>query len=165
MRKNFAKILFEEMCSEEGKKFVLLTADMGYGIWDNIRDKFPDQFYNVGAAEQLMIGMAAGFALEGKIPICYSITPFLLYRPFELIRNYMHIEKLPIKLVGSGRNKDYGYLGYTHWADEDSAIMLKLHNISISYPLASDDLTSKPIISQIRQMLHHPAPYYINLKK
>ena len=66
MRKNFAKILFEEMCSEEGKKFVLLTADMGYGIWDNIRDKFPDQFYNVGAAEQLMIGMAAGFALEGK---------------------------------------------------------------------------------------------------
>jgi transketolase len=53
--------------------------------------------------------------------VVYSITPFVLYRPFEWIRNYLDHEKIPVKLVGGGRDKDYGYLGFSHWAEEDDA--------------------------------------------
>ena len=71
----------------------LLTGDLGYGLWDNVRRDHPKQFCNVGSSEQLMMGMAAGLAMEGKVPVVYSITPFLLYRPFEFIRNYLNHEK------------------------------------------------------------------------
>ena len=62
---------------------VVLTGDLGYGLWDKIRIDYPDRFWNVGSSEQLMMGMASGMAMDGKIPFVYSITPFLLYRPFE----------------------------------------------------------------------------------
>ena len=122
MRKAFANHLLKAMA--ENPAIVLITADMGYGLWDTIRDTYPDRFFNVGSAEQLMIGTATGMALEGRIPVCYSITPFAIYRPFEFIRNYMHFEKTPIKIVGGGRDKDYGYLGYTHWAEEDIKVFV-----------------------------------------
>ena len=70
MRKLFAKVVLEEMSINPN--IVLITADMGYGLWDNVKDTYPNRYYNVGSAEQLMIGFAGGFALEGKIPICYS---------------------------------------------------------------------------------------------
>jgi transketolase C-terminal domain/subunit len=57
-----------------------------------------------------MMGTAVGMAMEGKIPIVYSITPFAIYRPFELIRNYLSHEQIPVKIVGGGRDKQYGYL-------------------------------------------------------
>ena len=156
MRKYFAKLLFEEM--RNNNHIILITADMGYGLWDNIRNEFPNQFINVGSAEQLMIGMAAGLAMENKIPVCYSITPFLLYRPFEFIRNLMNHEKLPIKLVGGGRNKDYGYLGFTHWAEEDINIMKQFPNIISSKP---DKLEIPEFIS----FIYSNNPYYLNLSK
>ena len=102
MRKEFAKILHQEMSSNED--IVVLTGDLGYGLWDKIKIDYPDRFWNVGSSEQLMMGMASGMAMDGKIPFVYSITPFLLYRPFEFIRNYVDHEKLPVKLIGGGRS-------------------------------------------------------------
>ena len=78
---------------KENKNIFLLTGDLGYNLWDNIKIDFKDRFINAGSSEQLMMGMAIGLAMDGKIPIVYSITPFLLYRPFELIRNYVNHEK------------------------------------------------------------------------
>ena len=63
----------------------------------------------------LMVGMGIGMAMEGKIPICYSMTPFVLYRPFELIRTYIDHENITVKLIGAGRDKDYDWLGFSHW--------------------------------------------------
>ena len=60
----------------------LLTGDLGYGLWDEIKKEFPDRYINTGAAEQALIDIAVGLALDGKIPFVYSITTFLLYRPF-----------------------------------------------------------------------------------
>lgn len=161
MRQPFAKLLREAMqSSPAGDSIVLLTADMGYGLWDTIRAEFPDRAFNVGSAEQLMIGMAAGMSLEGKIPVCYSITPFLLYRPFEFIRNYMNFDKLPIKLVGGGRDRDYGYLGNTHWAEDDLDIMRQLKNIRTLKPATEADLNG-----MFNEFLFSPYPYYLNLKK
>ena len=99
MRKAFSERLHLEMA--KNKDIVVLTGDLGYGLWDRIRIDYQDRFFNVGSSEQLMMGMASGMAMEGKIPVVYSITPFLLYRPFEFIRNYVDHEKLPVKLIGA----------------------------------------------------------------
>lgn len=161
MRKLFAKTVLEEM--GKNPNIVLITADMGYGLWDSVRNTYPSRFFNVGSAEQLMIGCAGGFALEGKIPICYSITPFAIYRPFEFIRNLMNIEKLPIKIAGGGRDKDYGYLGFTHWAEEDISILSILSNINCSKP--SKELSEEYLSSLFKTIINSPDPSYINLSK
>jgi transketolase len=106
-RKLFAKLLFDEMAINED--VYLITGDLGYGLWDSIRDAYPDRFYNVGSSEMAMMGMGVGLAMEGKIPYVYSITPFAIYRPFEMIRNYLDHEQIPVNIIGGGRDKDYGY--------------------------------------------------------
>ena len=98
MRKLFAEKLHNEMAVNEN--IYLLTGDLGYGLWDRIKIDYPDRFINFLSSEQLMLGAAVGMALEGKIPVVYSISPFVLYRPFEWIRNYLHNENIGVKLVG-----------------------------------------------------------------
>jgi transketolase len=161
MRRLFAQAVLEEM--EKNEAIVLITADMGYGLWDKIRDTYPARFFNVGSAEQLMIGAAAGMAMEGKIPVCYSITPFAIYRPFEFIRNFMHFEQLPIKVAGGGRDKDYGYLGYTHWAEEDLKVLSSLTNIHKHKP--ETEWSETELMYKFKYVLNSPYPTYINLSK
>lgn len=160
MRHEFAKLLLKEMREDKEGNIVLLTADMGYGLWDDVRKEFPDRFFNFGSSEQLMVGAAAGMAMEDKVPVCYSITPFLLFRPFEFIRNLMNHEDIPIKLVGGGRDKDYGYLGFTHWAEDDVTILRNLSNIAIYKP-------SPPLELQyvFNHFIYNPMPAYLNLSK
>lgn len=158
MRRCFADILHAKMA--ENKDIWVVTGDMGYKMWDAIRKDYRERFINVGAAEQVMIGVGIGLALEGRIPFVYSITPFLLYRPFESIRNYINKERVPVKLVGSGRNKDYIHDGFSHWADEDKEVMRIFTNINSRWPKTNEDL---PAI--IDEMIRNEAPYYLNLKK
>ena len=158
MRREFSRLLHDEMAVNPD--IVVITADLGYGLWDKIRLDYSDRFYNVASSEQLMIGMAAGMAMEGKIPVAYSITPFLLYRPFELIRNYLDHEKIPVKLAGGGRDKDYGYLGFSHWAEDDRKIMSCFENITVHRPQTSEDLHDN-----FQDFLYSPTASYINLKR
>jgi len=158
MRKTFANLLYREM--EKNKDIYLLSGDLGYRLWDNIKKDFPDRFINPGSAEQLMVGMAVGLALEGKIPVVYSITPFLLYRPFEIIRNYINYEKICVKLVGGGRGKDYDKLGYTHWAEEDKQIMSVFNKITVKHPDTTVELETI-----FFDFLYNKDPFYLNLKK
>jgi transketolase len=157
MRLEFASLLLNEM--KHNDKIIIITADIGYGVLDNIRTTFPDRFINVGAAETLMIGIAVGLAYEGFIPICYTITPFLLYRPFELIRNYVDYENLNIKLVGSGRDKDYIHDGITHWAEDDiNIVQNSFKNIVVYKPDILDE-------NLIKTILYNNSPTYLNLKR
>ena len=158
MRKTFAQLLHKEMSIN--KNIYLLTGDLGYRLWDDIKRDYPDRFINPGSAEQLMMGMAVGLALEGKIPVVYSITPFLLYRPFEIIRNYMNYEKIPVKIVGGGRDRDYGKLGYTHWAEEDKQVMKALPNIITIHPGINGDVETF-----FRNFIYENVPQYMNLRK
>jgi len=157
MRFEFASLLLDEMKNND--KIIIVTADIGYGVLDNIRTTFPDRFINVGAAETLMIGLAVGLSYEGFIPICYTITPFLLYRPFELIRNYIDYENLNIKLVGSGRDKDYIHDGITHWAEDDITIVQNcFKNITYYKPDKLD-------YELLKTILYTNSPTYLNLKR
>lgn len=158
MRAVFASEVHKKMA--KNNKIWVVVNDLGYKMWDKVREDFPDRFVNVGAAEQTLIGVSIGLALSNKIPIAYSITTFLLYRPFETIRNYLHYEKIPVKLVGSGRNKDYIHDGISHWAEEDKNVMAILNNIESYWP---EDIKEIPIL--VNKMLKSKKPYYINLKR
>lgn len=158
MRKTFSKLIEKFIIEEPNAYF--LTADLGFKFFDNILHKYPDRCYNVGAAEQLMVGAAVGLALKGKIPVCYSITPFLLYRPFEIIRNYLDYEKVPVKLIGSGRDKDYSHDGFSHWAEDDVNILTNFKNIKTFHPETIEDLEANFL-----DLMYNNQASYINLKR
>lgn len=154
----FAHALYRQM--EVNPDVVTLTADLGYGQFDNIRRDFPDRFINCGASEITMLGMAVGMAMEGKIPVCYSITSFLLYRGFEVIRNYINGEEWPVILVGGGRDRDYLHDGPSHWAEEDRQIMAIFSNIDSYWPN-----TKEEIGELLGQVINSGKSSYINLKR
>ena len=157
-RRLFADTIYKKMLVN--KNIWVITGDLGYKMWDQIKKKFPERFLNTGAAEQSMLDIAVGLSLEGKIPIVYSITTFLLYRPFETIRNYINHEKIPVKLIGSGRNKDYAHDGFSHWAQEDKKVLNIFKNIQAYWPK-----TTEEIPDLIDKMLSTKKPYYINLTR
>jgi len=158
MRREFAKLLLNEM--QSNPNIYLITGDLGYGLWDEIKDTFPNRFYNVGSSEMAMMGMAIGLAMDGKIPFVYSITPFVIYRPFEMIRNYINHENIPVKILGGGRNEDYGYLGFSHWASEDISVMNLFENITSFKPNTIEELESS-----FQYSIQNNTPTYINLKR
>ena len=158
MRKEFAELLHQEM--KTNPAVYVLTADLGFGILDEIKKDYPDRFYNVGAAEQLMVGAAVGLDQAGKIPFCYSITPFLLYRPFEFIRNFLGNELANVKLVGSGRDMDYSHDGFSHWAHDDESVLASVPQVRIHKPESMLDLENKFV-----RMMNHIGPDYMNLRR
>jgi transketolase len=158
MRKIFAQFILNKMKNDPNT--ILLTGDLGYGLFDKIREKFPDQFYNFGSSELTMVTAACGMTLEGKKVYCYSITPFILWRPFEAIRNYLDKEMIPVKLIGGGRDRDYGYLGFSHWGDDDIKFMSQFEKIISRKPI--DDAA---LINCLEDAHNSSLPYYINLKK
>ena len=158
MRKECAALLLEEMSVDP--RICVITADLGFGILDHIRTTYPDRFYNVGAAEQLMIGVAIGMAEQGLIPVCYSMSSFLLYRPFEFLRNYVNYEQVPIKLLGSGRDKDYSHDGISHWAHDDREVLKALPNIVQYRPETIEQLEI-----DFQEWIRIPNPAYLNLMR
>src|SRR5687768_10786753 len=114
------------MCINEDIFFI--TADLGYGLADDIRKDFPGRFINTGAAEQAAMGIAVGLAMSGKIPFVYSITPFLLWRAAETIRLYVNRESVPVKMVGCGRDSDYEHDGFSHYAGDDVSLLRGFRN-------------------------------------
>jgi transketolase len=158
MRNTFAKLLHNEMSTNLDVRFI--TADLGYGIFDQVRADYPNTTYNVGAAEQLMLGVGIGMAHEGLTPVCYSMSSFVLYRPFEFIRNYLNHEGANVKLVGSGRDKDYDHDGISHWAHDDEAVLASVPNVKIYKPANVDELQKI-----FPEFIRTPGPAYLNLKR
>lgn len=158
MRGWFAYELYNKM--RMNKDIYLLTGDLGYKMFDYIKNRYKNRFINVGAAEQTLVGVGVGLALEGKIVICYSITPFLLYRPFETIRNYVNREKIPVILVGGGRDRDYLDDGFSHWCEEDKRVMRIFKNIKSYWPETKEEIP--PLLTKI---IKSKKPTYLNLRK
>lgn len=157
MRREFAKMLYNQMLLDHN--IYLITADLGYGLWDEIKNNFPNRFLNVGSSEMAAMGICIGLAMEGKKPFLYSITPFAIFRPFEMIRNYVNHESIPVTIVGGGRDKDYGYLGFSHWGEDDT-ILKCFENISFYKPTDLNQLQEN-----FDSIIDSKKPAYINLKK
>ncbi len=161
MRRDFHPILLDHM--RRDPRIWLVTPDLGYRMLDSIFAEFPDRAINCGAAEQLALGIAVGLADEGKIPVVYSITPFLLYRPAEWIRNYLQHENANVKLLAAGRHEGdhdcYGNDGFTHKAEGDRAFLSLFPNIRGYWPDTVADLP------RVTEEWLTPGPAYLNLRR
>ena len=133
MRNNFAEALYEE--GKKDNKICVVVADISpAGSIQKFRNEFPDRFINCGVAEQSMIGIAAGFALKGFRPFCYTIATFTLYRPFEMVRVDLCYQNLPVTIIGMGAGAIYSTLGGTHHTIEDVAVASALPNMTVIAP-------------------------------
>ena len=156
MRIAFVRTLHD--IAKKNKNVMLLTGDLGYSVFEEFIDELPNQFLNMGVAEQNMSGVAAGLAMEGKIPVIYSIIPFTTMRNYEQIRNDICYQDLNVKIVGVGAGFSYGPYGHTHHALEDIGILRTIPNLTIFSP--GDPIEAKFVTRQAFQMI---GPVYIRL--
>ncbi len=129
MRRKFGKIL--NNLAKKDKKIILLVGDIGYKIFDDFRKEHPKRFINLGICEQSLIGFASGLALEGLKPWVYTITPFLIERPFEQIKLDVDQQKANVKLVGFA---DYPSLGPSHSELNAKKLMQLFKNVKSFFP-------------------------------
>jgi transketolase len=133
LRNAFAEALYEAAKADE--RICVVVADISpAGSMEKFRREYPERFVNVGVAEQAMIGVAAGMAMKGLRPFCYTIATFALYRPFEMVRNDLAYQKLPVTVVGMGAGVIYSTLGSTHHAQEDIAVASAIPNMQVIAP-------------------------------
>jgi transketolase len=133
MRNRFAETFYELAKADD--RLCLICADISpAGSMEKFRQEFPKRFINVGVSEQSMIGIAAGMAQRGFRPFCYTIATFALYRPFEMIRDDLCYQNLPVTVVGIGGGLTYSTLGVTHHAQEDILIATALPNMTVVAP-------------------------------
>ena len=154
MRRTFGKIISQ--LAKKDKKIILLVGDIGYGIFDDFRKEHPKRFFNLGICEQSIIGVAAGAALQGLNPWVYTITPFLIERPFEQVKLDIDQQKANVKLVGFA---DYPSLGPTHSELNGRKLMSLMKNIKSYYPKNGKE--TKKVITKINNM---NGPAFVSLK-
>ncbi len=136
MRDAFIEEVHARM-SGDGRIF-FLSADFGSPRLDAIRADFPDRFINVGIAEQNLVNVSTGLALEGFIVYAYAIAPFLTMRAYEQIRINLalqsQLKELNVNLIGVGAGMSYDVSGPTHHCLEDLSIMRALPNMTVFSP-------------------------------
>jgi transketolase len=132
MREAFSQALLR--AARENDKLLLLTGDHGYALFDSFRETFPDKFLNLGIAEQNMIGVAAGLAKAGYLPIVYGLASFVPIRVLEQIKIDLLLDELKVILIGDGAGFVYSSLGTSHQSGEDISALRALPNIRISSP-------------------------------
>lgn len=146
---------------EKDERFMVLTAENRAAI-RNLPDKIGDRFVDTGITEQTMIGVAAGLALRGRIPVTHALASFLTMRAFEFIRTDVGIGNLPVKLVGGFSGFLSEANGPTHQAIEDVSIMRGIPNVNVFCPADEEDM-----LICLNKVLESESPFYIrynNLK-
>jgi transketolase len=158
MRKTFINTLTE--LAEKDQRIVLLTGDLGFMVMEPFINRFPDRFFNVGVAEQNLVGIATGLAEAGIIPYVYSITPFAVLRPYEFIRNGPIYHHLKVRIVGAGGGIEYGNDGISHYGIDDIGVLRVQPGISIFAP--ADFQQAETVF---RKTWDLPGPIYYRLSK
>jgi len=146
--------ILEELVRED-ERFIVMTAENRAAI-RNLPLKIGNRFIDTGITEMTLVGMAAGLALRGRIPIIHSLAPFLTMRAFEFIRTDVGIANLPVKLVGGFPGLLSEANGPTHQSLEDISLMRGIPNMKIFCPADEMDM-----LICIKSILYSPSPYYI----
>lgn len=153
---------YGEVLQEIGEEFpdvVVMDADLSESTMTcHFAEKYPDRFYNMGIAEQSMMGTAAGLATCGITPICSTFAVFASMRSGEQIRTSICYPKLNVKVVTTHSGLSIGTAGATHFCEEDLAIMRALPNMTVIAP--ADFLETK---EAVRAALKMDGPVYIRL--
>jgi len=158
MRNAFAQQI--TTLAQQDPRVVVLSGDIGNRLFDDLKAKCPERFFNCGIAEANMIGMAAGLALSGLRPFCYTITPFLTYRCLEQIRVDLCYHHVPVVLVGTGSGLSYASLGATHHSCEEMGMLRLLPNLTVAAPADAWEVRAS-----LRAALQSPGPVYLRIGK
>ncbi|MBF0214762.1 MAG: transketolase [Magnetococcales bacterium] len=158
MRQSALNAVFQ--LAQHDERVLFIGSDLGVGTLQAFRDAFPNRFFMEGIAEQHLIGMAAGLAMEGFIPYVNTIASFLTRRCLEQIAIDLCLHRLPVRLIGNGGGLVYAPLGPTHLATDDLALMRAQPDMTVLAPCDAVQMTAC-----MQQTLHHPGPIYIRLAK
>lgn len=158
MRDTFAAELLS--AAQRDDRIMFVTGDLGFGVFEKFRREVPDQYLNVGVAEQNMVAVSTGLALEGKIVFAYSIGNFPVLRCLEQIRNDAAYHGANVKIVSIGGGFSYGPLGMSHHATEDIAVMRAIPDVLVLVPG-----TLHETALAFNQLLETPGTGYLRLDK
>lgn len=153
MSPGYEDTLLEAARADE--RIMVLTAENRAPI-RNLPAALGPRFVDTGIAEQTLVGMSAGLALRGRIPVAHALAAFLTMRPFEFIRTDVGIANLPVKLVGYVPGILSEANGPTHQALEDVALMRGIPNMRVFCPADAEDL-----VLGLPAVLADPAPWYV----
>ena len=146
--------------AQRDERVVFVGSDLGPGVLEDMKKHFPDRWFMEGVAEQHVVGMAAGLAMEGFIPYVNTIATFLSRRCYEQIVLDLCLHRLPVRLIANGGGVVYAPLGPTHLATEDITILRCVPNMTIVAPCDAEEMARFMSVS-----LDWPDPIYIRLAK
>ena len=158
MKQAFIDSLIELM--EKDNKVIVITADMGFSVFEDIQKRFPKRFFNTGITEQASISFVAGLALSGYKVYFYAQAPFISMRCLEQVRLDIAYNFLDVKLIGSNSGFSLNQYGVSHFGLEDIAIMMTLPKMTIFNPADSMEMT-KSMVESYRIK----GPVYIRMTK
>lgn len=160
MRDALLHRILESMATDDRVFFI--SADFGSPVLDKIREQFPKRFVNVGIAEQNLINVSAGLALEGYTVFAYAIAPFITMRCYEQTRVNLallsEVRPMNVNLIGVGAGYSYVVSGPTHQCYEDLSIMRAMPNMGIYSP--ADHHVTAALFDTFHQQM---GPKYIRL--
>ena len=138
-------------------RYIVMTAE-NRAVVKELPPVLGARFIDTGITEQTMIGMAAGLALRGRVPVCHALAPFLIYRAYEFVRTDVGIAHLPVKLSAwiAGFLSDGN--GPTHQAIEDVALMRTIPGMTVFCPSDNDDM-----LRMLPEIWASPHPAYVRL--
>lgn len=158
MRNAFADELTK--LGQEDPRIVMLSGDIGNRLFDKFKAAQPDRFFNCGVAEQNMIGVATGLAMNGMRPFAYTITPFVTTRCLEQIRTDAAYHEAPVTIVSVGAGLAYAGLGPTHHACEDISFLRSIPNMVVVAP--GDEWEVR---AALRALMNQDKPAYLRMGK
>jgi transketolase len=140
--------------AEKDEKIVLITGDVEQEM-NEFKERFPDRFFNLGLTEQAITSMAAGLAIDGMRPVVYSITPFVIERPYEQVKIDIDEQNLPVMLVGYS---DYPTHGPTHRPLNPERLATVFKNVQSYFP-TNREAAEKAMIDAY--LIKSPAMIYL----
>src|SRR5882724_7918444 len=158
MRNTCLNMVYELAKTDE--RIVFIGSDLSPGLLDGMKRDMPGRYFMEGITEQNVVGMAAGFAMEGYIPYVNTIATFITRRCYEQVAVDLCLHDLPVRLIANGGGLVYAPLGPTHQAIEDIAIMRALPHMTVTAVCDADEMTRL-----MNATLDWPHPIYIRLGK
>ncbi|MFC1825716.1 transketolase family protein [Thermodesulfobacteriota bacterium] len=158
MRKTCLNMVYE--LAKKDERIIFIGSDLGAGTLDKFRKEIPERFFMEGISEANIIGIAAGLAMEGKIPYVNTIASFITRRCFEQVVLDICLHNVNVRLIGNGGGLVYAPLGPTHEAIEDLAIMRAIPNMTVVAPADANEMRKLMI-----QTAKYEGPIYIRLAK
>lgn len=145
--------------AEKDEKIVLIVPDVGFNYIEHFQKRFPARFFNFGVTEQSTMVIAASLALQGFKPYIYSMINFVIFRPYEQLRNMVCYHNANVKILGVKGSEKYKMLGFSHniVEYEDVNAVRLMPNLTTYVPQAEQ------VEQIIRMTYRQKKPCYIRL--